>query len=59
MGDGADVQRAYARDGEYLFNDKYIAEKDGKTINSVKELKTDDIVNLILKDGVVKTRVEG
>lgn len=36
-----------------------IAEKDGKTINSVKELKTDDIVNLILKDGVVKTRVEG
>ncbi len=34
-----------------------IAEKDGKTINSIKELKTDDILKLTLKDGTVNTKV--
>ncbi len=34
-----------------------IAEKDGKMINSVKELKTDDIVKLTLNDGTVNTKV--
>lgn len=34
-----------------------IAEKDDKLINSVKELKIDDNINLTLKDGTVKTKV--
>lgn len=34
-----------------------IAEKNGKTINSVKELKTNDEINLTFKDGSVKTKV--
>lgn len=34
-----------------------IAEKDGKIINSIKELKTDDILKLTLKDGTVNTKV--
>lgn len=33
------------------------AEKDGKLVNSVKELKADDIIDLTLKDGKVKTKV--
>lgn len=34
-----------------------IAEKDGKIINSIKELKPDDILKLTLKDGTVNTKV--
>lgn len=34
-----------------------IAQKDGKNINSVKELKIDDEIKLTLKDGTVKTKV--
>lgn len=34
-----------------------LAEKNGKVINSVKEIKTDDIIDLTLKDGTVKTKV--
>ena len=34
-----------------------IAEKNGIVINSVKEIKTDDIIDLTLKDGTVKTKV--
>ncbi len=34
-----------------------IAEKDGKIINSAKELKPDDILKLTLKDGTVNTKV--
>ncbi len=34
-----------------------LAEKNGIVINSVKEIKTDDIIDLTLKDGTVKTKV--
>ena len=34
-----------------------IAEKDGNIINSVKEIKTDDVLDLILQDGKVKAKV--
>ncbi|MCH5303500.1 MAG: exodeoxyribonuclease VII large subunit, partial [Ruminococcus sp.] len=34
-----------------------IAEKDGKIINSAKELKADDIIKLTLKDGNINTKV--
>lgn len=34
-----------------------IAEKNNTIINSVKELKTDDIIKLTLKDGTVNTKV--
>lgn len=34
-----------------------IAEKDGKIINSIEELKPDDILKLTLKDGTVNTKV--
>lgn len=35
------------------------AEKDGVIVNSAKELKQDDILNLTFKDGTVKTKVQG
>ena len=35
------------------------AEKDNKVINSVKELKTDDILKLTFKDGSINTKVIG
>ncbi|MBQ5347872.1 MAG: exodeoxyribonuclease VII large subunit [Ruminococcus sp.] len=34
-----------------------IAEKNGIVINSLKEIKIDDIIDLTLKDGTVKTKV--
>lgn len=40
------LQRGYA-----------IAEMDGKVINSVKEIKPDDIIDVTLKDGTVRTKV--
>ena len=39
------------------WNSLKLAEKNGIVINSVKEIKTDDIIDLTLKDGTVKTKV--
>lgn len=35
-----------------------VAEKDGKIVTSVKDVNTDDILNITLKDGTVKTKVQ-
>ena len=36
-----------------------VAEKDGKIVSSVNDVKTDDILNITLKDGKIITKVQG
>ena len=36
-----------------------VAEKDGKIVSSVNDVKTDDLLNITLKDGKIITKVQG
>lgn len=36
-----------------------VAEKDGKIVSSINDVKTDDILNITLKDGKIITKVQG